>query len=203
MRLIGTYFGIIVISLAVFLVIPEKNFMELGRVDQNGYHKAELAARQIYEAAQEGRLDQTEGLQIKGQWSFEFSGDRLQLVNPGAEPLNIMIIAERKGSNGGKIEILNYRSTTVLEGLDFTDTLSSPHEAALSGNQLAIKGIGPKEVKLYRSRDSVINQFRRESEGNGSRISGNVFGGQVLYMTIPQQVQIDDSALGINVIVID
>lgn len=203
MRLIGTYLGIIVISLAVFLVIPEKNFAELGRVDQNGYQNAELAAQQIYEAAQEGRLDQVEGLQINGHRSFEFSGDRLQLVNQGAEPLNMMIIAERTDINEGKIEMLNYKSTTVLAGLDFTDILSSPPEAALSGNQLTIKGVGPKEVKLYRSKDFVINQFRRESEGNDSRFSGNVFGHQVLKLTIPRHVQIDDAALGTNVIMID
>ncbi|MDT3698503.1 MAG: hypothetical protein RO469_03655 [Thermincola sp.] len=61
----------------------------------------------------------------------------------------------------------------------------------------------PRSILLYRSKDFVINQFRRESEGNDSRFSGNVFGRQVLYLTIPRQVQIDDAALGTNVIVID
>lgn len=201
--LISIYFGILLVSLAVFFMIPNRNFVDLpGSVDPNALQKAEQASLELYSAASQGRLNQLDGVYVKEKWRFDFNGDTLEVVKLDGEYVNTMIVAKKKEISDGKIQITSYMTRIILEGLDFTEKINAPR-VEMEGNKLKISDPVRFEIDLYRYDDASITQFRGKRKARNSQGFQNVIGQQLLYLEVPRHVNLDASTLNANVLIVD
>ncbi|SDZ19170.1 hypothetical protein SAMN05421736_107136 [Evansella caseinilytica] len=189
------YTAVLCLAVAVHYAIPEKNFnSDLKRLT---YSESEVdlnAMDEFYDALYEGRIADVEGVYVKSQWSLEVEENLLQVVSRDSEGIPSTIVAERKETNDGVIEVTHYTTKRVVEGFDFTEQIQ-PYEMELADGVLKI--LPPEE---YRMRivafqtDFEISQFQ---EGDGRELFDDMdfpsygFGEEVIYMKIPQHLQVE------------
>lgn len=185
------YFIILLSCLIVLPMLPKENFPVT--VSEKVLTEAKRGYIDLQNVAMEGRPEQIEGVIKLKQWDFEFSGNQLEIA--GADNNSgVMIIADKKNTNDGKIEVINYATKTILEGIDATNGIKAP-QVLLEGNRLKITMPEQYKVEIAKfNKEFVITQLTRNDRERGMQY---VIGAQVLYLRIPQKVEIGDNKLGI------
>jgi hypothetical protein len=191
------YFIILLSSLLVLQVLPKENLLNKNTVSEKKLEQAQDASMNLYDAALDGKLEETDGVYKSEQWQFDFSGNSLRIA--GDDYLNTMIIAETKDIHDGEIEVFYYVTATILERIDVTGEITTP-EVTLDGNRLLINQPEQYTVEFAQfKKEFVMTQFLRESvEQDGQIFRETVFGSQLLYLRVPKGVQIEDTKHGIQ-----
>ncbi|MFE8702961.1 hypothetical protein ACFYKX_20340 [Cytobacillus sp. FJAT-54145] len=148
--------------------------------------KAQKAANTLYSFAYEGNIDKlAEGLYLETEWSFSYNGDQLKVHTPNTHNVS-MIITERKETNDGKIEVVNYKSRTIIGDVDFTEKTKVP-TVELHENILQV--IPPEFVELNLGK--FTNEFTtKQFTGENFYDVARVLGRDILYIRVPKDIQL-------------
>lgn len=189
--ILGGYLIILLAAVLFLPMLPKENFPTA--VSEEVRTQAQRGHVDLQQAALAGRPEQIDGAAKLKQWDFAFSGNQLQVT--GADNSSgVMIIADQKDTNDGKIEVISYATKTILEGIDVTKDIKLP-KVSLEGNILEITMPEQYRVEIAKfSKDFVMTQLTRAGKEQGTQ---NIIGAQVLYLRIPQKVQIGANKLGI------
>ncbi|MBD1382336.1 hypothetical protein [Metabacillus arenae] len=77
-----------------------------------------------------------EGVKIKNQQDFTYEGNQLEITVSEKQSTGFILV-ERKDVNGGKIEVTQYHTRTIIENFDLTDEIR-PFAIQLVGKSLSI-----------------------------------------------------------------
>ena len=138
-------------------------------------------------------------MQVKGQWSFEFTEKQLEVVN--VDSIGILLMAEIKDTDDGKIQVVEYTTKSIVAGIDVTNEIKS-HQVTLQGNKLLLKKPAENRVELRRFKnDFTVTQFTGDSSMDQQKIySSSMMGSRILILSIPKNVQLDTSKFHIEFI---
>lgn len=187
--LLVIYFAVLLCSPVVLRLLPPESFA--APVDAATLRKVEAAARDLFPAAMAGRPESVDGVRKLGEWRLNLTGD--SLIISGTYPYSdLNVFVERKDENNGVIEATHYFSGAILEMIDFSAQVR-PVEISLVGNNLIISEPKRHIIKVSRFwQDSMAVQIL--GDGTARRhLPLDVTGEQLLYLRIPQGVQIEKS----------
>ncbi|MBT9140101.1 MAG: hypothetical protein DDT30_00674 [Dehalococcoidia bacterium] len=188
--LLAGYFAVLICSPVVLWLLPPE--MLSHPVDAAALRKAEAAARDLFPAAMAGRPESVDGVRKLGEWQFSLDGDSLRIT--GSRPyLGLNVLVERKDENDGIIEATHYFTATILEMIDVSAQVR-PVEVTLAGNLIIT------EPEHYHYNIEVI-RFRQDfmaAQILGDGVARRQFridaiGEQLLYLRVPQDVQIEEA----------
>ena len=190
--IIGTYAVILLLSLALFYIVPKKDLIDCKP------SPAAAGERVIYqEAAARGELDRLEGMHRYRQWSFHYPGDSLEIAGDGAS-FQIMVTVKRTPVGTDGVKAAEYRRDTI-----FMDRLK-PYRVTLSGNRLTIS---PEEYRLILrgfSPDVTVNQFKRGKEIEYHEWLFYDFNfAQELYLYIPADLKLEHDPDRIQLVMVN
>lgn len=196
--------GYILLLLAAPALIPLLPAENLADVKMKTVSEMDIVSEMagqgdLYTQALQGSPEQAEGAFVLEQWQFPCHHDSMIEImeNPayknGFAENSVTIVAEKKDRADGMIEIVNYATRTIIEGVDFSDRVK-PY-VALHGNVLQITGPQRLEVVLGMfSREFVADQILGKDTAmlDGARSTHNriVPGSQLLYLRIPADVEL-------------
>lgn len=187
--LLAWYFAVLLCSPLVLWLLPLDVLS--SPVEAAALRKAEVAARDLFPAAMAGRPQSVDGVGILGEWQFSLDGDSLRIT--GRHPYRgLSVLVERKDENDGIIEATHYFTRTILGMIDVS-TQVRPVEVTLTENTLMITEPEQYRIEVIRFwQDSMAAQILGDAARRQLRF--NVIGGeQLLYLRIPQGVQIEES----------
>jgi hypothetical protein len=151
--------------------------------------EAMFSERDLYELAIEGRPEQVKGAFVLEQWEFPLNSSLINVAEGSEYEGVTTIIAEKKDSADGKIEVINYATKTIIDQFDFSEEMM-PHKVALNGNILKVSGPECLEVGLAMfSREFVVSQILGDSAATEQHYTSS-FGSQLLYLRIPADVEV-------------
>ena len=195
------YLAILLIALVVFYMLPGGDFT-YKELSQNDINKADQAEH-LRNALSKGKLNQMEGVYIKGKWNFIYEKEKLEIDSSDSKNGSWMVFVERKDTNDNKIEAVHYTTKTIINNIDLTDKINYP-KVALEGKRLNFIRPEPCEVKLIKyQKEFTVTQFSKENgiENEGS-FSG-LLGSDVFYLQIPKDVQLTFDSNKVNVQYVD
>lgn len=173
----AVYSVVLLLSVAVLYLLPQDGFAASTNTE---------ALPDIHYAARIGKLDQMPGVFAKSNWSFDYQAAQLEIA---ADP-NLLLWAQRKDTDNGKLEVVYYLAKSSLDGVDYTDKIKPP-AVGLTGNRLTVTGPSPYQINLARfSKDFTVSQF--SGEGLVQRAIGPS-GQAVLFLRIPNNLNIDNA----------
>ncbi len=172
------YTAVLLSSVVVLYMLPKQDFAaSTTYLDQ---------FTGIYEAGKAGKLGSTNGVYAKGNWSFEFSGSQLKI---SSEYPNALIFVQRKDSDDGKLDLIDYVTSSTFDGIDYTDKIKPP-KVALVRDELIVKSPGPYQVDYVKfDKDFAAAQFSDESS---SQPGSGFLSGEALVLRIPKNLTIDN-----------
>lgn len=193
----GGYIAILLVSLAVINILPEGDFLKEETAKQNDQWMTDREYQDFYNAAGEGRLDQIKSAHKNKEWSFEYTGEQLNIVTvtEQRENFDIRVVVKNKDIDDNIIEAASYVGKSIMNGIEYTDKIKPP-EVVLEGNQLNIIKPGRLEIKLAGFyRDLTIRQFFPGSRDNNSlrgsvNVSRTAPPPPVLYIQVPKDVKV-------------
>lgn len=142
--------GYILLLLAAPALIPLLPAENLADVKMKTVSEMDIVAEMagqgdLYKQALQGSPEQAEGAFVLEQWQFPCHHDSMIEImeNPayknGFTENGVTIVAEKKDRADGMVEIVNYATRTIIEGVDFSDRVK-PQQVALHGNVLQVTG---------------------------------------------------------------
>jgi hypothetical protein len=188
--LIGGYILLLLASPVLIKLLPVENlaYEKMKTVSGKDIAAAMFSERDLYELAIEGRPEEVEGAFVLEQWEFPFNGNLINVADR-SEYENVTIVAEKKDSADGKIEVINYATKTIIDQFDFSEEMM-PHKLAFDGNMLKVSAPECQEVGLAMfSREFVVSQILGDSAATEQHYTNN-FGSQLLYLRIPADVEV-------------
>ena len=191
--ILGGYIAILLVSFIFVHMLPKDGFLEEELVKQNDPWITGQEYQEFHNAAEEGRLDQVENAYKNREWSFEYTGEQLEIV-PADKGFNIRVIVKNKDIDDGIIDAASFTGRSIINGIDYTDKIKPP-EVTLEGSQLKITKSESLRIELARfDRDFTVKQFLpggRINNNHRSSMSISHGGTPVLYIQVPRSVQVD------------
>lgn len=198
------YGAVLVISIPIFFMIPEQGFLyrEQGFAGApEGYFTGERV--NIYAAAEENKLNETDGIMLLGKTNFTLPGEELLISYPGGFS-DMPVFVRRKATGDGQITASFYATKTYYYGIDLSLKIKVP-EMKVTGSKLEVGNL-ENEISLVEFRkDLIAAQFadpdttsQFQGPGFGSRHFET--GQRILYMEIPSNVEIKSDQLGVQFI---
>lgn len=197
---LGSYAVILVIALIAFQLIPDEGLNDYQYVDKETLERLryEDMYNDLYNIAREGRLAETEGVQMNQEWTFEFAGEQLEVVD--VDGRGIWVMAERRDTDDNKIQVIEYNARSIMSGIDFTDKIK-PYDLTLQGNKLLVER--PEEYRIefitFRN-DFIVSQFTDDGRNNATNSSRSFMGPRILMLSIPANLELDTSRYYIEII---
>jgi hypothetical protein len=189
--LIAAYILLLLASPALIKLLPVENLADekMKTVSGKDIAEAMFSERDLYELAIEGRPEQVKGAFVLEQWEFPLNSSLINVAEGSEYEGVTTIIAEKKDSADGKIEVINYATKTIIDQFDFSEEMM-PHKVAFNGNILKVSGPECQEVGLAMfSREFVVSQILGDSAATEQHYTNN-FGSQLLYLRIPADVEV-------------
>lgn len=181
----GAYIIILLIAAALSTFIPEKEMNNGKKADMNRLTKQE---DELNTAASAGKIGKYDSKFLRKSWNFTYSDHQLTLAAPNDQSTDILIVAERKSSNDGKIEASFYKTGIALDDREITWPVAPPL-VELAGNRMNIKEKLTKIIYTVFTNSFPIRQFTGES--NFSHGSSFDDGASILYLRIPKDLRLN------------
>lgn len=180
------YFAILLICLVLDLINPGKGVSDWKTVSIKDLDKENSV---VYDVASKGEIEKIDPSFLVKKWKFAYHGQRLLIGGTDSSELNTNIIVERKNTNDGEIEALNYHTRLRMDNLDLTKYVK-PLQLELADGQLRLMKPQQSEIKFSElSNVFSVNQFTGvKSFSHGFGISGGL---SILYLRIPKDLQLD------------
>ncbi len=183
------YLIVLLSSPLVLFMLPKEDFLDMEFVSERTLEEAHRAW-EFYDWAMVGKPDEFEGdINKQDEWEFEFAGDELELAGFKAD-FDLRIIIERKDVRDEKIEVISYETRTIVEGVDVTDEINRP-KVTFQDSSLVLTNLVPNYIKSAKfNKEFVFTQLEGENRSQEQLLRPNVIGWQVLYVRIPENVEI-------------
>lgn len=170
-----TYACVLVISVIIGLLIPEKK--ENAFVIEHRYNDE---MTMVEEAMMNGQLDDVEPV---ASWEFPYHANDLHIQADDDEQ---WITVERKSENDGVIEA-KYITQTMMDGIDITERIPSI-EVELEKDTLTLMGNGEVTLNFAQfQKEFVISQFTGKKSGDMDFSSSDT---RILYLKIPKDLNL-------------
>jgi hypothetical protein len=129
--LIAAYILLLLASPALIKLLPVENLADekMKTVSGKDIAEAMFSERDLYELAIEGRPEQVKGAFVLEQWEFPLNSSLINVAEGSEYEGVTTIIAEKKDSADGKIEVINYATKTIIDQFDFSEEMM-PHKVA-------------------------------------------------------------------------
>lgn len=196
----GCYILLLFLAQLFFYTLPNRDFPNKG-VSPSDINKAHQDVSNFFVQLSEGKLSENKGVTINGQWNFNYNGNTLELDS--ADPQytgSWSIYVERKNSNDNKIEVRNYSTKIILNGIYYTSMIKSP-EVILEGNKLHLMKPGTSNIQSVKFiKEFTVRQFTGgEGMFGGVDQMDTVMGMNVLFLRIPKDLQLSVNDKMINI----
>ncbi|KAB2329973.1 hypothetical protein F7731_21155 [Cytobacillus depressus] len=173
------YVGFLLLSMLFVSVVKKDDITSREKVeDLNEAHDI------IYNALNEGKLDQLESRHLISEKTFDYVNNTLNIGITGNDD---RIFVERKADDDGKIEARVYTDGLIVGGYDFTDKII-PVQFRLTEDTLDV--MHPEhqiiDISVVR-KEFTINQFTGQTAIND--VSGDAR--LVVYLKIPKSLQLN------------
>jgi hypothetical protein len=119
--LIAAYILLLLASPALIKLLPVENLADekMKTVSGKDIAEAMFSERDLYELAIEGRPEQVKGAFVLEQWEFPLNSSLINVAEGSEYEGVTTIIAEKKDSADGKIEVINYATKTIIDQFDY------------------------------------------------------------------------------------
>lgn len=171
--MLGIYGGVLILSMIFALIILDP---EVAEQKESPVLLYDVLGRGDFSAAEEFLTDEAE---------FSFSGDRLTVK---ADYYTIIFV-EKSSEAAGKIFADVYGAPLIVEGYNFSEKLLPP-KIKLDGNNLTVSYPERQKINIVLVKsDFVVKQFF----GKSSFLEDLHFDSPVVYMKVPENIEIDES----------
>jgi hypothetical protein len=167
------------ILLASLILVAFTKPLEVGKIN------ATQENIDLYEIMHNGEISKLGKNHLIDAQSFEYKGENITLTSPNGEN-NSTVFVERKTEDDGRIDVHFYGSGLYMEGINLTEKIILPSLRMEEGT-LSIIHPGFQEINIAVVKDEfTINQFTGERD----RDQGIHFDGPIIYLQIPQHLEI-------------
>ncbi len=175
-------------STIIFYLLPEPKNTNLDFLTDHGeIAKAKLSYSNLVDAALAGDIDEVKDVKVLHQWSLDFSGESLDI--PATNFADPLIFVERKSTDDGQVEVLQYGSQVMFGSIDFSKKIK-PLNLDLTGNILTISQPEPLEIAIAGfKKDFVVAQFTKRDDGPLVNPADYRSFLQAVYVKIPKSTQ--------------
>lgn len=184
--ILGMYVLTLLSSVVLLLILQSLNVVEFTKPAD--IKKAMEAESELMDAAFNLELNEISDEYIRKVWDFDYDEEEIVVSLRDADFNPIMIMAERKDTNDGKIEVVHYATQTVVEDIDVSDRLKGPH-VELEDNTLKVS-LPANEIKLVKTtKDFTISQFTGAKpifDGGANIVTGS----KLLFLKIPKDLEV-------------
>lgn len=175
-----SYVAVLIVSAILFYALPAKENAVGGRVQSETANKE---IDKVYNAAQDGRIEEINSKYKKQQWEFPYKESRLHL-DGNVDPA---IVIERKQSSDGSIDAVFFATNFVVGGFEMSNRTPAIN-VELQGDTLMIDNPGPLQINLgIYSKEFPIRQFTGEQFIEEDSIVSPM---QVIYLRVPKDLKI-------------
>ncbi|WP_078553056.1 hypothetical protein [Bacillus alkalicellulosilyticus] len=182
------YFGILSISYVASFFVPEEQVLSkdlLFTVEQqtDDYFS-------FYELVKEGKLEETELIEIVEEWSFPYEETELSLMDS-----HIQIMIERKPETDGEIEVTHYKTKSILDGkIEPSSLIISQEDTTFYFYEEKKPGFANEVTIALYGRDFVISQFVDVEKIDlfGQYRFNDIIWDNLIYIKIPKNVELDE-----------
>jgi hypothetical protein len=180
------YAFILITSTITLYFIPKNNFISTKNTANmpNTEHFIDLASQ--------NKLNKANGILQKKNWNFAYSDKTLKISNSTSDNL---VLVERKNTDDEKIEVINYVTESLINGMDITDKIE-PSSVELNQNELILYDGSniPTKIKINKFvLDFTVSQFVNIplSEDMHNLTLTEM---KITYIRIPKSLQLDDTS---------
>jgi membrane protein implicated in regulation of membrane protease activity len=187
--IVSGYIVLLLLSMGVEAILPAKAVSEEKIVDSKELDQESI---DLYDAAIEGRIAETDRAFIRKEWNIDYEGETLTFASQNDEYLETQIVVERKQDNEGRIEATYYSTRSIVNNMDYTEKINPPG-LELADDILMVSN--PKKLKLkYIQFQNVfsVNQFTKEDTFFEHHTSYH--GQSILYLRIPSNLELVDKS---------
>ncbi|MEL7565165.1 MAG: hypothetical protein AAGU27_09805 [Dehalobacterium sp.] len=189
-----TYCAVLLTSVLVLNLIPNKDFLYPENYDPNQPVDAKYLARErvdIVQAAHENRLAETDGIYLLERRNFSFQGEELDVLVKGEF---IPVIVKRRQQTDGQIEAAFYTTPTLCNNIDLSEKVLPP-QMELSESTLMLTN-PDNEIRIVDfKKDFTAAQFLKPASSLEYNSMHFEWGQKVLYLEIPSNVQVNSRQL--------
>lgn len=184
------YVAVLLICVVLAAVHPAKIVEGQKKVDSG---ESERESLNLYEAVKEGKINQVDKKLIRKQWQFTVTGEPLTIAFDNDEYQNISIVVERKQTNDGTLEVVFYKTSSSVNGMEIAE-LANPPGLTLTGDSLTIKNSKASNLAFTQfSSPFSVSQFTGEASlfDHDTDIT---HGQSILYLRIPKDLELHDQS---------
>lgn len=178
------YLSILLICTGLSPLLP-KGEITYQKVDGN---QLERDSNELYEAAIKGNIETVDSEYIVKTRKFNYTEKQLNIAILNDDFLSASIFVERKTSNDGEIEALQYQTGSGINDLSISDLLQ-PLKINIDKNTLILEN--PEKLTLEFSQFQQafpIKQFTGKGDFGDS--SHFINGTSILYLKIPKDLEL-------------
>ncbi|MHB1652644.1 MAG: hypothetical protein ACYCVD_09245 [Desulfitobacteriaceae bacterium] len=191
----GAYLAGLILLVPVLGLLPIHDFIKPSKdVNQT---VSQLDPGELFQYAAQGHLDKQNGVYKNSSRTFKLDGNKLGFAISDAGYNNILI--ERKKVDDGQIEVSTYTTSSFIDGIDFTKQIAPP-TVSFQNNTLLIKSDKQQRLDFTRfEADFTLDQFKHINMHGNQRMASN-FGWKVLYVRVPQKLEIDKGNYNVKIV---
>lgn len=187
------YLFILLVGMLMYLFIPNH---KITTQTINANHMEQIAQEnhEFYNAALNGDFQQLKSVRSMGQQTFAFQGEQLTIKASNQVYQDIWIFIERKDTNDNLIELEEYATRTLYNGIEFTDHISEVN-LRLQEEQLWLEKPSKLDYKFIEFRkEFTLTQFTSKKPTVDSADSNFTIGHNIIYLKVPQKLKIIDES---------
>lgn len=178
MILAGLYLGILIISVPILHLLPDKGSFKL----------VEISKEAINWATFEGDFDKQPGLHKNSSHIYKVDNNKVTF-DIASNMGNYQIFVERKGKDDGQIEVSTYAELQFRAGINITELVLPPIITFQNGIiSLQVSQQQRLDFKQFKM-DFTVAQLKNSDKFNSGSYSD--FGKKVICIRVPKSMDID------------
>lgn len=199
----SVYGAILLISVAALYMLPKGKLIDKHMVNEKVIQQAHNARMHFYDAISSGNIEGIDGIYSAGSWSFEYNSKQLEIISPGNDLSNIMIVVDQKDADDNKIEIGHYITKTIVDSIDMTDMIDYSIDIKLDNGSLVITPPVSQTIEFKSfSKDFYIKQFLNKSSSASDRVrnirNGDFMGESAIFLRVPKGLEVTGKGIKVK-----
>ncbi|EEG75990.1 hypothetical protein [Dethiobacter alkaliphilus] len=188
--ILAGYGLILVTSLLILLFLPQDSLHGEQGVGDETIDQAREARDTFYSAVMEGRPEDVAGAYVTEKWSFPLADNNLTIAAPQREWFSGLLVVEKTEDLTDRIELTHYVTRTIVNHIDFTDSLQPPG-VSLENSRLLLREYHLEISLAQFQREFVVAQLLGEEKENWWLNPGSSsVGAEALYLRVPEDAVI-------------
>ncbi|GAA0342393.1 hypothetical protein GCM10008967_36000 [Bacillus carboniphilus] len=187
--LVSGYAALLVVAFVAYHFLPLDRSDLKEMEDDSQIREMDKVYGQFYKSLHQGKINEMKDKHPYEKWEFNVDDPTIGFRSNNMEAY-VNIFIEKSAELEGKMEVIYFKTPTIINGIDFTDKIKGYQMDYLDG-ELLVKVPHSNELKLAKfGNEFTIEQF---SGGISSRFGTpeqRVMGDHLIYVKLPQDVQI-------------